>query len=207
MTEEEAIDILSNEVADIVIGNYCTHCKICENEDMECRYIKAIDTILDLYNKKQKEIEQLANGIRVLGTNPDITTEEIIKEFTEKPISEEYIKKFESSYIGKDEVLKALGYEENGEEYKRIYNKEELILSLIRTINEECDRLEDIEDKKVEVAVDFIEEKRDKYWQDKIRKRLENLKEKEQELSDEQGYFGSSELQAKIEELEELLGE
>lgn len=42
---------------------------------------------------------------------------------------------------------------------------------------------------------------------DKIRERLKKLKEKEQELSDEQGYFGSSELQAKIEELEELLEE
>ena len=149
--------------------------------------------------KLEKEKELLANGIRVLGTNPDITTEEIIKEFTEKPISEEYMKKFESSYISKDEVLKALGYDENDEEYERLYNKEELILSLIRTINEECDRLEDIEDQ--------IDNMRDNYWEDKIRKRLEKLKEKEQELSDEQGYWGSSELQAKIEELEELLGE
>lgn len=129
-------------------------------------------------------------------------TEEHGKELLEdKLLTAQVIKE---NYISKDEVLKALGYEENGEEYKRIYNKEELILSLIRTINEECDRLEDIEDQKVEVAVAFIEEKRDKHWQDKIRKRLEKLKEKEQELSDEQGYFGSSELQAKIEELEEL---
>lgn len=150
-------------------------------------------------DKTTQEIEQLANVIRVLGTNPDITTEEIIKEFTEKPISEEYMKKFKNSYISKDEVLKALGYEENDEEYERLYNKEELILSLIRTINEECDRLEDIEDQ--------IDNMRDNYWEDKIRKRLEKLKEKEQELSDEQGYWGSSELQAKIEELEELLGE
>ena len=39
----------------------------------------------------------------------------------------------------------------------------------------------------------------------KIRERLKKLKEKEQELSDEQGYWGSSELQARIEELEQLL--
>jgi hypothetical protein len=42
---------------------------------------------------------------------------------------------------------------------------------------------------------------------DKIRERLEKLKEKEWELSDEQGYWGGSELQARIEELEELLEE
>ena len=123
--------------------------------------------------------------------------------------SRNYIKKsiVAKDYISKDKVLKALGYEENGEEYKRIYNKEELILSLIRTINEECDRLEDIEDQKVMLEEHNIENQRDKYWEKKIRKRLEKLKDKEQELSDEQGYWGGSELQAKIEELEELLGE
>lgn len=130
---------------------------------------KEIELLRNAIMKQQKEIEQLANGIRVLGTNPDITTEEIIKEFTEKPISEEYMKKFNSSYISKDKVLKALGYEENGEEYKRIYNKEELILSLIRTINEECDRLEDIEDQKTMLEIHNIENMRDKYWQDKIK--------------------------------------
>lgn len=155
---QKIVDIEDPEERDIEMNCYI--------EEMPFSEMK---TLLKIIKKQQKEIEQLANGIRVLGTNPDITTEEIIKEFTEKPISEEYMKKFKSSYISKDEVLKALGYEENDEEYERLYNKEELILSLIRTINEECDRLEDIEDQKVEVAVAFIEEKRDKYWQDKIK--------------------------------------
>ena len=63
-----------------------------------------MQTLLKIIKKQQKEKKLLANGIRVLGTNPDITTEEIIKEFTEKPISEEYMKKFKSSYISKDKV-------------------------------------------------------------------------------------------------------
>lgn len=54
--EKKALDILLNEVADIVIGEYCTHCKICENKDMECRYIKAIDTTYNLAKKQQKLI-------------------------------------------------------------------------------------------------------------------------------------------------------
>ena len=169
MTKEEAISICKNIIR-AINGETC-YMNYSKEQDKE-----AIETLLDLYHKKQEEVDQLADGIRVLGTNPDITTEEIIKEFTEKPISEEYMKKFESSYISKDEVLKALGYDENNEEYERLYNKEELILSLIRTINEECDRLEDIEDKKVEVAVDFIEEKRDKYWKDKIREKIEDFR-------------------------------
>lgn len=169
MTEEEAISICKNIIRSIN-GDTC-YMDYSKEQDKE-----AIETILDLYHKNQKEIEQLANGIRVLGTNPDITTEEIIKEFTEKPISEEYMKKFKSSYISKDEVLKALGYDENDEEYKRIYNKEELILSLIRTINEECDRLEDIEDQKTMLEIHNIENIRDKYWKDKIREKIEDFR-------------------------------
>lgn len=77
-------------------------------------------------------------------------------------------------YISKDEVLKALGYEENDEEYKRM-DSEEKVISLIRLVNSECNRLEDIEDRKVEVAVNFIEERRDKYWQDKINNKIKEL--------------------------------
>lgn len=74
MSEEEkkAIDILLNEVADIVVGEYCTHCKICDNEDMECYYIKAIDIVYKLVLKQQKEIEELKQ-------NRDEYKEEYIK--------------------------------------------------------------------------------------------------------------------------------
>ena len=42
---------------------------------------------------------------------------------------------------------------------------------------------------------------------DNIKRKLEELKEKEQELTDEQGYWGDSELLKQIELLEELLGD
>lgn len=42
---------------------------------------------------------------------------------------------------------------------------------------------------------------------EEIRKQLEELKDKEQELTDEQGYWGGTALQEKIELLEELLKE
>ena len=41
----------------------------------------------------------------------------------------------------------------------------------------------------------------------KVKEKIEELKEKEQELSDEQGYWGGSDLLAKIEVLQELLRE
>lgn len=40
---------------------------------------------------------------------------------------------------------------------------------------------------------------------EELKEKLAKLKEKEQELTDEQGYWGNSELQKEIEELEELL--
>ena len=161
------------------------------------------------FYKQKNDKRKMARAIKYLGTNFKITEDEIIKLCCEEgeAVTQDQLDKLSKEYISKDEVLKALGYEENDEEYKRIYNKDERILSLIRTINEECDRLEDIEDQKTMLEIHNIENQRDKYWEDKIRERLEKLKEKEQELSDEQGYWGSSELQAKIEELEELLGE
>ncbi len=147
----------------------------------------SIKVVLNLIEKRKEEVEQLANGIRVLGTNPDITTEEIIKEFTEKPITEEYMKEFKNRYISKDEVLKALGYEENDEEYKRIYNKDELIISLIRTINEECDRLEDIEDQKTLLEIHNIENQRDKYWEKKINNKIKEIGSETQYLLSDKG--------------------
>ena len=59
------------------------------------------------------------------------------------------------------------------------WDKEELpdnerIISMLDTLMEEVSRLEDIEDKKIEVAIDFIEAKRDKFWQDKIRETIEH---------------------------------
>lgn len=185
-----------------------------ENEDTKYCYdwqgfdyetiLSAIECLLNLVDKQQNEIEQLANGIRVLGTNPDITTEEIIKEFTEKPISEEYMKKFESSYISKDEVLKAMGYEENDEEYEKLKQDNEKLLAILDTMYSEFCRLEDIEDKKVEVAVTFIEEKRDKYWGDKIKDNIKELEEKEKNCN----FTGLiTECEIKIETLKELLEE
>lgn len=197
MTEEEAIKICKNIIRSIN-GETC-FLDYSKEQDKE-----AIETLLELYHKQKEEIEALANGIRVLGTNPDITTEEIIKEFSEKPISEEYMEEFKSRYISKDKVLKALGYDENDEEYKRIYNKEELILSLIRTINEECDRLEDIEDQKTMLEIHNIENQRDKYWGDKIRERIKEL---DKDLSGREKIPARPELykQIEMEVLENLL--
>ena len=198
MTEEE-----KKAIKNLTEYAYATYEYILKSKDAKI--------ILNLIDKQQKEIEQLANGIRVLGTNPDITTEEIIKEFTEKPISEEYMEEFKSRYISKDKVLKALGYEENDEEYKKLKQDDEKLLAVLDTMYSEFCRLEDIEDQKVEVAVAFIEEKRDKYWQDKIREKIEEKEKQKEEVPHEmdfRAFYRISDLkEVEIGALKELLKE
>jgi hypothetical protein len=75
----------------------------------------------------------------------------------------------------------------------------EVIIEMINTLISEVSRLEDIEDKKVKVAVDFIEAKRDKFWKDKIREKIKELKE----IADEDNL----DVYTKIDVLEELLEE
>lgn len=50
--------------------------------------------------------------------------------------------------------------------------KDEVVIRMIDTLMDEVSRLEDIEDKKIETEIGFIEEKRDKFWKDKIREKL-----------------------------------
>ena len=60
--EKKSIDILQNQIADYVIGNYCAKCgdfSICENKDEDCYYIQAIDTVLKLVDKQTKQLETI----------------------------------------------------------------------------------------------------------------------------------------------------
>ena len=60
--EKQAIDILQNQIADYVIGNYCAKCgdfSICENKDEDCYYIQAIDTVIKLVDKQRKQLEAI----------------------------------------------------------------------------------------------------------------------------------------------------
>ena len=62
MTEEEAIDILKNSIADYVVADYCEKCadnKICEDRNEDWYYIQAIDIVLNLIQKQGTEINKL----------------------------------------------------------------------------------------------------------------------------------------------------
>lgn len=57
---KQAIDTLQNCIADYVIGDFCVG-KYCPQEDAckndDCPFEKAIDIIINLIDKQQKEIE------------------------------------------------------------------------------------------------------------------------------------------------------
>lgn len=67
MNVEEARDILANVIADEIIGTYCLNeaqkynCDYCENDD--CIYNKAIETVLNELDKKDKIIDMMAEYI------------------------------------------------------------------------------------------------------------------------------------------------
>lgn len=87
--------------------------------------------------------------------------------------SEEFNKKF----ISKDKILEILGIEEET-------NTEE-ILSLLQTIVDENARLEDIEDKKVQIEYNNVFNKGVKSVEDKIKEKIEEQDETKQYWTDE----------------------
>lgn len=200
MTDEEkkAIDILINEIADIVISEYCTHCKICENEDTECYYTKVIDIVYNLVQKQSKEIEELKETLKCTQNSWYEDTqkiEEMKKQIDldneceialnskvmdlEKEIEElktiNQMQKYrievidERELISKDKTKEILGIEED-------INNEKL-LSLLQTIVDENARLEDIEDRKVQIEYNNVFNKGVKSVEDKIKAKIEEVKD------------------------------
>lgn len=156
MSEEEAIGICKNIIR-AINGETC-YFNYSKEQDKE-----AIETLLELYHKQQKEIKELNLENQAFYEEMNCNDNEYI--------SKKYSQLKENS-ISKDEVLKAMGYEENDEEYERLKQDNEKLLAILDTMYSEFCRLEDIEDQKVSVAVAFIEEKRDKHWQDKIKDKI-----------------------------------
>lgn len=86
-------------------------------------------------------------------------------------------------------------------------NSIDLVLKLLDKQQKEIEEL-----KRINKDYDLIYNKQYEYIQDciskkVIREKIEELKDKEQEFTDEQGYWGDSSIQHKIEILTELLDE
>jgi len=170
---------------------------------------KDIKTVLNLIDKQQKELEELKKENIELSSQitdgyweNDRLKEETerlnqeIKKWAEKEhnLTQALLSKGANS-ISKEKIKEILGIEED--------MTEEQILSYIDILVSENNRLEDIEDRKVQVAVDVIENKRDKYWQEKIKNKIKELEE--MELTEGDIFFVMRDYAVLI--FKELLGE
>ena len=98
LSEEQAIDILQNQIAVYVIGDYCTKCgdfSICANKNEDCYYIQAIETVLNLITKLQKENEKYKYLYQKALTNTVIADRENMQLKKQIDLMAEYISKID----------------------------------------------------------------------------------------------------------------
>ena len=145
MTDEEkkAIEIIKG------LAVYYDDYSLLDEEEIEENELvnNSITIILNLIEKQQKEIEELKNG-------------QIDFWISDKEIEERIRNKF----VSKDKIKAILGIEENIDEEK--------ILSLLQTIVDENARLEDIEDRKVQIEYNNVFNKGVKSVENKIKAKI-----------------------------------
>ena len=206
MTEEEKKAIES--IKELIYGNY--NSIILKDTDGYTLWNEDFKTILNLIEKQQNKIASQEKQIKLM-QSCDLAKEikrqqEEIEELKEKNNKivvaydgKRYGRKamILKDYISKDKIKEILGIEED--------IPTERILSLLETLISEVNRLEDIEDKKVQVEVQNIERKRDKYWEDKIKEKIEKYEE-DYKRQDKEELFNMTKITAgKLSALKELL--
>lgn len=122
-----------------------------EEEYEEKEIAGYIETILNLIEKQSKEIEELKKPKYVINCK----TNEITK--------------LTNDFVSKDKIKEILEIEE------KIDN--EKLLSLLQTIVDENARLEDIEDRKVQIEYNNVFNKGVKSVEDKIKAKIEEVKD------------------------------
>ena len=136
--------------------------------------------ILNLIEKQSKEIEELKKPKYVINCK----TNEITK--------------LTNDFVSKDIIKEILGIEENIDNEK--------LLSLLQTIVDENSRLEDIEDRKVQIEYNNVFNKGVKSVEDKIKAKIEELEnQKRQWIEDRDNKHKDSEIIYAIEVLQSLL--
>ena len=113
--------------------------------------INAIDNVLNLIEKQSKEIEELKKPKYVINCK----TNEITK--------------LTNDFVSKDKIKEILEIEENIDNEK--------LLSLLQTIVDENARLEDIEDRKLQIEYNNVFNKGVKSVEDKIKAKIEEVKD------------------------------
>lgn len=157
------------------------------SEESANDYRKSYLTLTNLIEKQSKEIEELRNEVMEKELIIDGMKED--RRIAVEEIQEQY-------YISKDKIKEILGIEENIDNEK--------LLSLLQTIVDENARLEDIEDRKVQIEYNNVFNKGVKSVEDKIKARIKELEEYlyKGNIKDD---FLMIRIKAKIQELQSLL--
>ena len=161
-----------------------------ENEIYRKNLFEAHEKLVDLYNnlKEIEEEHRKENGL----LRVELEKNEEKTELTMKLIN--------ANCIHKDKIKTILGVDTDSEE---------ALLSLLETIVDENNRLEDIEDRKVQIEYNNVFNKGVESVKNKIKEKIEELNKKEQkELKGTKGqdrYFIKQLYQAQITTLQELL--
>lgn len=151
-----------------------------ENNYLDKSTQNAIQGLLDLYIIEKEKNRQ--NKMRIVQLENEITAriEDINKDF-----------------ISKDKIREALGIEEDVSEEK--------LLSLLETLMSEVDRLEDIEDKKVEVDYERVFAKGVKSVKDKIREKALKYEQMKKKLNKATDIDRIKSINERLIELQEIL--
>ena len=149
--EKEAFESVKDMFSDVTI-------KDIDEQSITIYGVAMLDVIkvLTIVEKKEKEIEKYKNVI-------------YNREFTWKQKYEETFEYVKENFINQDKIKEILGIEENIDNEK--------LLSLLQTIVDENARLEDIEDRKVQIEYNNVFNKGVKSVEDKIKAKIEEVKD------------------------------
>lgn len=125
--------------------------------------LNAIGELLDLYNKEKLNTLNLSEQL-----NKEKEKNKQLKKENQTQRSQ-LNSAFNNGFIHKDKIKEILGIEED-------ISSEEVILTLIKTIVDENNRLEDIEDRKVQIEYNNVFNKGVKFVEDKIKEKIKYYK-------------------------------
>ena len=183
--EKQAIDIIKNEIKAFETVITAMEKEI-DDKDWLRKNILEIKgdilvrkTLLNLIEKQSKEIEEmkkqldLDNECEIALNSKVMDLEKEIEELKKPKYVINYktneITKLTNDFVSKDKIKEILGIEE------KIDN--EKLLSLLQTIVDENARLEDIEDRKVQIEYNNVFNKGVKSVEDKIKAKIEEVKD------------------------------
>lgn len=174
LNDEERKEYIEHEILDRL---YCLEENDFDKNKVDNGYIKAVlnacKEAKSLIEKQQKEIEELKKNNE---TQPDCV-EPVEK--TEEMVNMRWVN---HRFISKDKIKEILGIEETNDEK---------ILSLLQTLVDENARLEDIEDRKVQIEYNNVFNKGVKSVEDKIKAKIE---ESELLIDNSQGCMSNEDL-------------